>query len=229
MLPVHERFLTFQGEGVHLGRRAYFVRLFGCPLHCPWCDSAGTWHPQWVPKQVQRLSEAEIVGACSESCAEVLVVTGGEPAIHDLRLLTATAHDLDIHVHLETSGAFPLRGTFDWVTVSPKDQWAPDKPCLRENWLKADEFKFIIEKPEDIGWWALRFPDGDFSTKPRWLHPEWGRREDPELLRGITEYVKTMGDPWRAGWQLHKNYRADQLDAGSAPAVPLGGDLKRGY
>ena len=55
-LPIHERFFTWQGEGVHTGRSAYFIRLQGCPVKCPWCDSAGTWHPDWVPKDVEKIS-----------------------------------------------------------------------------------------------------------------------------------------------------------------------------
>src|SRR5690606_10755697 len=50
--PVHEQFHTWQGEGVHMGRSAYFIRTFGCPVKCPWCDSAGTWHPDHIPAKV---------------------------------------------------------------------------------------------------------------------------------------------------------------------------------
>ncbi|NER01051.1 MAG: radical SAM protein, partial [Cyanothece sp. SIO2G6] len=73
---------------MHLGRSAYFIRLFGCPVHCPWCDSAGTWHPDYVPKDIDRISPKALAEQAAASGAEFVVVTGGEPAIHDLGALT---------------------------------------------------------------------------------------------------------------------------------------------
>src|SRR5262245_11713972 len=119
--PVHERFHTFQGEGVHMGRPAFFVRTFGCPVHCPWCDSAGTWHPDWVlPDQVQKMTDVELVKEAEQGSPEFMVVTGGEPTVHDLAPLVNTCRENGLPVHLETSGAFALRAEFDWVTLSPK-------------------------------------------------------------------------------------------------------------
>ena len=54
-IPIHEVFYAFQGEGVHMGKSAFFIRTFGCPLHCPWCDSAGTWHKDFIPKQIDKI------------------------------------------------------------------------------------------------------------------------------------------------------------------------------
>jgi 6-pyruvoyltetrahydropterin/6-carboxytetrahydropterin synthase len=84
MLPIHEQFYTFQGEGAHSGRAAYFIRTFGCPVHCPWCDSAGTWHPDYIPKHIARLEPATLAAEVALTQAEFTVITGGEPAIHDL-------------------------------------------------------------------------------------------------------------------------------------------------
>jgi organic radical activating enzyme len=74
-LPVHEQFYSFQGEGCHAGRAAYFIRLFGCPVHCPWCDSAGTWHPDFTPKHIERLEVATLAAAAAASAAEFTVIT----------------------------------------------------------------------------------------------------------------------------------------------------------
>lgn len=145
-LPVHEQFHSWQGEGVHLGRSAYFIRLFGCPVHCPWCDSAGTWHPEYVPKNVEKASVSELVDKAKASGADFVVVTGGEPAIHDLRELTQLLRDTGLPVHLETSGAFEIRGKFDWITLSPKWQKLP----LAENLSRASEFKIIVENENSI-------------------------------------------------------------------------------
>lgn len=227
LLPIHERFATWQGEGVHMGRAAFFIRTFGCPVHCNFCDSAGTWHPNWIPKHVNRMSVEQLVDEALQAKG-VVVITGGEPAIHDLTELTLQLKLNGKKIHLETSGAFPIKGNFDWVTVSPK--W--DKLPLDVNIADADEFKFIIEHPDDVlKWWdyvqAHRYNTN--AMVPVWLHPEWSKRNDTSgVLDAITNAVKTFGDPFRAGWQLHKVYRADALDSRAATLVPLGGDPAKG-
>lgn len=227
MLPVHERFYTWQGEGVHMGKAAFFIRLFGCPMHCPWCDSAGTWHKDYVPKTIHRMEESDLVDEVLAAGAQMVVITGGEPAIHDLRPLTIKLKAAKIRVHLETSGAFPLQGFFDWITVSPKNKWA--KPVLLENVALASEFKLIIEDPADIPYWVGVLEKEMVGNQNIWLHPEWSRRNDPAVLNGITEYVKRQGGQMRAGYQMHKLYRADALDNRSATLAPLGGNPKLGY
>ncbi len=223
-LPVHERFYSWQGEGTHMGRAAYFIRLFGCPVHCPWCDSAGTWHPDFVPAKVARHSAAELAEFAAATKAEFAVITGGEPAIHDLTDLTAALRARGIPAHLETSGAFPLRGAFDWITLSPKWQALP----LEANLRAASEFKLIIEDEQSIEKW-IRHAGAYFGGKPVWLHPEWSQRGNPAVLESITRAVKERGAPLRAGYQLHKLYRADLLDPHSQPSAPLGGDVEKGY
>lgn len=214
-----------------MGRSAFFVRLHGCPQHCPWCDSAGTWHPDWLPKEVIKMTEEEILADISGSSwsnePDFIVVTGGEPAIFDLTEFTRQAHNVLRKVHLETSGAYEMKGSFDWVTVSPKDKWA--KPCTAENIALASEFKLIIETPDDLPYWANRLTRIQYKGQPIWLHPEWSRREDPHLLKAMVEYVKCVGSPYRIGWQLHKLYQADRLDNRSVAPVPLGGNPALGF
>ncbi|MFO8027631.1 MAG: 7-carboxy-7-deazaguanine synthase QueE [Opitutales bacterium] len=224
MLPVHEQFYSFQGEGAHAGKAAYFIRTYGCPVHCPWCDSAGTWHPDYVPEKVNRIKVDELVAAAAATRAEFVVVTGGEPAIHDLRPLVEALHAAGLRAHLETSGAFPIKGEFDWITLSPK-RW---KRPLHENPAKADEFKIIVDSPGAIEEYTVILAAA-LNERPVWLHPEWSLRDNPEILNGITDWVKAHGAPYRAGWQLHKPYQADILDPKSARAAPLGGDPARGY
>ncbi|MFP4166670.1 MAG: 7-carboxy-7-deazaguanine synthase QueE [Opitutales bacterium] len=229
MLPVHESFYTFQGEGAHAGRAAWFIRTFGCPVHCPWCDSAGTWHPDYTPAQIPRREEVELAAAAARTRAEFIVVTGGEPAIHNLRPLTDALHALDLKVHLETSGAFPIHGDFDWVTLSPKRWRLP----LAENIARSDEFKIIVDETNAIEEYRDILSAGGLDTATTqasiWLHPEWSLRDTPAILDGITEWVKKHGAPYRAGWQLHKNFSADLRDPGSRPAAPLGGNPEQGF
>jgi organic radical activating enzyme len=224
LYPVNETFLSWQGEGVHLGRKAFFVRLQGCPVKCAWCDSASTWHPQFVPKQVRKATADELAAEAKAASPEFVVLTGGEPCVHDLGPLLAALAAAGMPAHLETCGAYPIADGFAWVTVSPK--WA--KPPLPASLVRADEVKLIVEDPESIGRWTQAV-GGGWSCSHVWLHPEWSRRADPAVLRAITEQVKRYGAPYRAGWQVHKPYSADSLDPRARPPAPLGGDAQRGY
>lgn len=231
-LPIHECFFTFQGEGVHMGRPAFFIRTFGCPVHCPWCDSAGTWHPDFIPKDIARKTIDDLRIMVQESKAKTIVITGGEPAIHDLGELTRVLQQEEgCNVHLETSGAFPLRNDFDWVTLSPK-RW---KLPLMANVVTADEFKIIVSEAEDIPYyWKVLKESGLYSPynhkrRPIWLHPEWSKRDDPQVLGAICDMVKSQVADFRAGWQIHKLYKVDLKDPGSRTAVPLGGNPKLGF
>ncbi|MBD5779369.1 7-carboxy-7-deazaguanine synthase QueE [Pelagicoccus sp. NFK12] len=224
-LPVHERFHSWQGEGVHLGRSAFFIRLFGCPVHCPWCDSAGTWHPDYVPKNVERFTADQLADEASKSGAKFAVITGGEPTIHDLSDLTTALKERGIGRHIETCGGFPIRGDFDWITLSPKWQKLP----LMDNLPLASEFKLIVEDAESIGKWISTIGSSFSEGRPVWLHPEWSQHGNAEVLETITRCVKERGDPYRAGYQVHKLYRADLLDPNSRESAPLGGDESKGY
>lgn len=233
LYPVHEMFHSFQGEGANMGISAFFVRMFGCPVQCPWCDSAGTWHRDYVPSAIARRTAVEILQAYEESGAPMMVVTGGEPLIHNLEPLLVKFSERfhgGGYLAIETSGAFPLQlsapikefSTFAWFTVSPK-RW---KIPTRENLLLANEFKFIIERPDDIRYYTELVSEisGRLPSVPVWLHPEWSKRNDPEVLAAIVLAVKANGDMFRAGYQLHKIYQADSRDNRSVPPVPLGGN-----
>lgn len=217
-LPVHETFHTWQGEGCHLGRSAFFIRTQGCPVHCPWCDSAGTWHPDYVPSDIPRVAVDELTSAARQSGASFVVITGGEPTIHDLGPLCDALHQANLKVHLETCGAYPLRGEFDWITLSPK-WW---KLPLEENVRQANELKIIMEAPDTLDRW-LDVLGSWIQCNAVWLHPEWSQHTNPAVLAAINQAVKTQGDPYRAGYQLHKLYRVDAESPGTRPPVPLGG------
>ena len=227
--PVYERFYTWQGEGVHLGRAAYFIRLYGCPQACPWCDSAGTWHRDYRPEGVTLMSAEELAQAVRAESPDgaFVVVTGGEPILFDLAPLVEALHALGRRVHIETSGIAPLRGDLDWVTLSPKPfgQWP-----LPEVVARADEVKIIVHEPGDIRA-GLETLEGLREDTVIWLHPEWSRarERDAGVLNAITEAVKD--DPrLRAGYQMHKLYRADDLDVHSDKRlIPLGGNPGLGY
>lgn len=230
---IHEMFHTFQGEGKYTGRAAYFIRLFGCPLHCPWCDSAGTWHKDYAPAAVVSLTEVDILRILREeniNTDTLIVITGGEPCIYDLKPLVLHLNMAGGYiVMLETSGAFDTDAPFNWFTLSPKKAKLP----TLDNIKRADEIKLIIEEPEDIDYWYFKVvAHARLELLQRsgiLLHPEWTHREDPVVLEAILNAVKRMPKLYRAGYQLHKLYKADQYSPGSKPLVPLGGNPELGY
>jgi organic radical activating enzyme len=224
LYPVNETFLSWQGEGVHMGRKAFFIRLQGCPVKCSWCDSASTWHPQYVPKNIRKASPDELAKEAVESKPDFVVFTGGEPCVHDLVPLLNALKAVKLKVHLETCGAYMIPEGLDWVTVSPK--WA--KLPVAESLAKADEVKLIIEAADSAQKWTAAV-GGAWLAKSVWLHPEWSRRADSSILKAITDFVKANGAPYRAGWQVHKPYMADSLDARARPPAPLGGDPGLGF
>ncbi|UQN10263.1 7-carboxy-7-deazaguanine synthase QueE [Deinococcus sp. QL22] len=227
--PVYERFYTWQGEGVHLGRAAYFIRLYGCPQACPWCDSAGTWHKDYRPAGVTLMSDTDLAEVVRQDSPDgaVVVITGGEPILFDLAPLVDALHALGRRVHLETSGIAPLRGDIDWVTLSPKPfgQW-PEASVVAQ----ASEVKIIVHDPADIAA-GLDTLTGLREDAVIWLHPEWSkaRERDMGVLNAITDAVKA-NPRLRAGYQMHKLYRADDLDVHSDKRlIPLGGNAQLGY
>ena len=212
---VNEHFYTFQGEGVHMGRASYFIRLQGCDQACVWCDAASTWHKNWKPKNLWKGTANETAALAGE--VGRVVITGGEPCLYDLDPLVLA---LDREVAIETAGHKPLPVVPCWITLSPK----PDGILpLPDSVRRADEFKVIVTGKDTLDR-SLASLDGRRKDAPIWLHPEWGRRQDAEVIRLIVDTVKEMGDPFRAGWQVHKNYMADLMDKNSRKEyVPLGG------
>lgn len=235
---VNEHFATFQGEGFAMGLPAYFVRLHGCDQSCHFCDSAGTWHPGFKSTH-PRYSAKEVADLVAEGVDRefgkhflippFVVLTGGEPTLYNLEPLIDALHDGGFGVHLETAGHHPLPQNVDFVTVSPKPF---AKPPLPESVFRANEFKLIVEGKQSLHDSLKAIDHQRQGLSPIWLHPEWSKREDPEVLNLIIETVKNPPMPgiFRAGWQVHKLYRVDQLDPNADKRrIPLGGLEKNGY
>lgn len=220
---VNEILRTFQGEGVHVGKACGFVRLQGCDQSCPWCDSAGTWHPKYKTDK-PKMSAELVLNAVGN--VPMLVVTGGEPTLWDLRELCNEAHKRGMKVHLETAGHHQIRGNVDWVTVSPKPFAAKPLPSVVG---QADEFKIIVDSEQALHD-GLACIEGRSPESVVWLHPEWSKRNDQAILNLITTVVIQGNGKYRAGWQMHKNYMADRLSPyGEKRLIPLGGNEELGY
>lgn len=190
--PVMEHFYTLQGEGAWSGHAAYFIRLGGCDVGCVWCDVKDSWDASAHPA-----SEAGYLAkTAASSGTEICVVTGGEPAMYDLFPLTGSLHQAGLRTHIETSGAYPLTGDFDWVCVSPKKF----KPPIEEVLCKADEFKVVVFHPSDIEW-AQQFIRHLKPGCRLYLQPEWGRAE--KVIPLLIEFIKSNPD-WILSLQTHK-------------------------
>lgn len=146
---------------------------------------------------------AEQIGQIRPTPA-LVVLTGGEPALYDLKPLVSRLRDFVTCVCIETSGCLPLRGDFDWVTVSPKLKMPPRPDVLR----RAGEVKIIVEKPADISAHLELIQDHIRPSTMVWLHPEWSHREDKAVLDAILVAVRHGHGFLRAGWQVHKLYSA---------------------
>ena len=191
-LPVMEHFYTIQGEGYYQGRAAYFVRLGGCDVGCPWCDVKESWDASIHPQ----MSVQEIIDQVVDSGAKICIITGGEPLMYDLHELTAALRVNNIRSHVETSGAYPARGEFDWITVSPKRY----KPPVESILPLASELKVVINHRNDFRW-AEQYAARVSRDCKLYLSPEWEQQEEmaPEMI----EYVKEH-QQWEISLQIHK-------------------------
>ncbi|PWW09849.1 MULTISPECIES: 7-carboxy-7-deazaguanine synthase QueE [Pseudidiomarina] len=165
--PINEIFQTIQGEGVFTGVPAIFIRLQGCPVGCPWCDTQHTWY-QHQERQVA-LSEVVEKAAPSDTWAGVtaasivaelqqrgyqakhVVITGGEPAMYDLRELATALEHNGYQLQIETSGTFAIQTSADtWVTVSPKLNM-PGGYLVRPDCMqRANEIKYPVAMQKHI-------------------------------------------------------------------------------
>ncbi len=194
-LPLIQEFYTIQGEGYHTGKAAYFIRIGGCDIGCSWCDTKVSWNAD-----IHSLAETEdIIEKAFLSEAKSIVVTGGEPLSYDLDYLCKKANEKKLETFIETSGAYPMSGKWDWVCLSPKKQ----KPPLPENYLAADELKVIIFDDDDLIW-AEACSEKVSENCKLYLQPEWSRRE--ENTPKIIDYVKKH-PKWNLSVQLHKYLR----------------------
>jgi organic radical activating enzyme len=191
-LPVMEQFYTLQGEGVYSGCPAYFIRLAGCDVGCVWCDVKESWNASDHPKKEISVLVEEVM----ESGANRVIITGGEPLMHNLDTLTRLLREKGIKTHIETSGTHPLSGEWDWITFSPKKFKKPTEEIFQV----ANELKVIVFHPSDIQW-AVELSDRVAEGCQNLLQPEWERQDD--VLPIIMAHL-TQNPTWRLSLQTHK-------------------------
>ena len=174
-----ELFYSIQGEGMHTGKAAFFIRLAGCDVGCHWCDVKESWDENMHPL----MDINGLAREAKESGAPIVIVTGGEPTIYPLDKLTEALKKEGLAVHLETSGAYAITGNFDWICVSPKKTKAP----LKESLKSADELKVVIYNKDDFNW-AEKNALGIKEKCKLFLQPEWSKSDT--VMPWITEYIK---------------------------------------
>lgn len=192
MLPLVEEFYTIQGEGYHTGKAAYFIRIGGCDVGCSWCDTKFSWNADLHPV----VPAEQIIANVLAHPAAAVVVTGGEPLMVNMDYLTGKLKEKGIETFLETSGAYPLSGDWDWICFSPKKTYPPQEKIFE----KAHELKMIVTAEEDLEW-ALENARKVNPECKLYLQPEWSKRE--AILPVIIEFAK-KNPRWMISLQSHK-------------------------
>jgi 7-carboxy-7-deazaguanine synthase len=191
LLPLMEAFYTLQGEGYHKGSAAFFIRIGGCDVGCHWCDVKESWDANLHPP-----TPIEHIVNQAKQYSDTVVVTGGEPLMWNMDPLCKALHGQGMQVHIETSGAYALTGTWNWFCLSPKKNKRP----LQAAYDYADELKVIIYNKDDFKFAEEQAAQVAPNCK-LFLQPEWSRRE--KVMPLIVDYV--LANPkWKASLQTHK-------------------------
>lgn len=176
-LVVNEIFYSLQGEGFHTGTPAVFVRLAGCNLRCPFCDTDHTGG--------RSMTIDEIIGKISQYPATTVILTGGEPSLQDIAPLIDALHDEGRRVHIETNGTRKLPATIDWVTCSPKE----GAPVVLD---RCDELK-VVYTGQDVEALVATVPASYYFLQP------CSGLNTCEVVDYILEHPQ-----WRLSLQTHK-------------------------
>lgn len=190
-LPLMEAFYTLQGEGFHKGSAAYFIRIGGCDVGCHWCDVKESWDAEKHPP-----TAIDTIVREAKKYSDTIVITGGEPLMWDMTPLTTALKEAGLKIHIETSGAYPITGHWDWFCLSPKKNKQPTPDA----YTRADELKVIVYNKDDF-----RFAEEQAQKVGEdcvlYLQPEWSRRE--EMMPLMVDYV--LKNPhWKVSLQTHK-------------------------
>jgi organic radical activating enzyme len=195
LLPLMEEFYTIQGEGYNTGKAAYFIRVGGCDVGCHWCDVKESWDASLHPlTNVDSIIEHVILHP-----AKAVVVTGGEPSMYPMQYITNELKKNNIQTFIETSGAYPLSGNWDWICLSPKKTMHP----LPEIFKTAHELKIIIHNKNDFEWAEQnRKKCLEAGNECHFfLQPEWSKATT--IMPLIVDYVM-LNPAWKVSLQTHK-------------------------
>ncbi len=192
MLPIMEEFYTIQGEGFNAGEAAYFIRIGGCDVGCRWCDVKESWDTGLHPLT----STDSVVHNALQHPSKAVVVTGGEPLMYNMNFLCDKLKENGVKIYLETSGAYPLSGSWDWICLSPKKNSFPVGNITQ----KTNELKVIIFNESDLAW-AEQSAAQVHDDCVLFLQPEWSRAKymTPVIIDYVMKYPR-----WKISLQSHK-------------------------
>ncbi len=215
-LRVNEIFETIQGEATYTGTPSIFVRLQGCPVGCPWCDTKHTWEsapldeidPEQMLRKVNdaptwaKITDRALTDYIGQLKSRHVVITGGEPCIYDLTGITEKLiMEARRSVQIETSGTHEIRcHPKSWVTVSPKVGMPGGFTVRKDALLRANEIKMPIGKPDDIE--TLQIVLGEMPDRlppPVWLQPLSKSIKATDLC-----YEAAREHGWQVSIQAHK-------------------------
>ncbi|MBL6964483.1 MAG: 7-carboxy-7-deazaguanine synthase QueE [Bacteroidetes bacterium] len=191
-IPVNEIFYSIQGEGFHHGCPAFFIRFAGCDIGCIWCDSKDGWSVE----ESHFMPVEHIVNEAVSSDIGMVIITGGEPLIYNLQNLTEKLNQNKKKIHIETSGAYPLFASFDWLTLSPKKVKLP----LESYYSLANELKIIVNDESDLNF-AQSQAKKIGTACHLFLQPQWNQLKI--MLPKIMDFIKANPE-WRLSLQNHK-------------------------
>ena len=211
---VNEIFETIQGEATYTGTPAVFVRLQGCPVGCPWCDTKHTWDVELekqIPPTIMFLKEEDastfakfsvedLMECLDQFQARHIVLTGGEPCIYNLEAHTKAICDSGRTCQIETSGTFPIRvDDRCWVTLSPKIDMPGGLEVLKEAYDRANEVKFPMGKEGDYNKIAEQVMKWMRDDCVLWLQPlSQSPKATALCIKTATEHN------WKVSIQTHK-------------------------
>lgn len=218
-LVVNEVFESIQGEGAFTGVPSIFVRLQGCPVGCPWCDTKHTWETK-----PDKLRDADVIMRQNQDTEEYfqanedslfglfkdygyqarhIVLTGGEPCMFDLHALTERAIALGFSVQIETSGTFAIRCSDDtWVTLSPKVNMKGGYEVLDDALYRANEIKHPVamqKHVEELDALLVKLNPNERKMPLIYLQPISMQKRATELA-----VATCIERNWRLSVQTHK-------------------------
>lgn len=216
MLKVAEVFRSVQGEGFWTGTPAAFIRLQGCGVGCPWCDTPYTWKQAPAPVAFEALIQAppespimaevepqELAQWVERQRVRHVVVTGGEPFEQDLEALLARLGADGCFVQVETSGTVGVPhttlGQTDWITVSPKVGMPGGRQVDPRMLDLADEIKMPVGRDRDLAVLLDLLGRRHGDPVPVWLQP---LSQSPAATRLCIDAAALHG--WRVSLQTHK-------------------------
>ncbi|WP_341734200.1 7-carboxy-7-deazaguanine synthase QueE [Microcoleus sp. EPA2] len=195
--PIHETFQsTVQGEGYWTGTLVDFIRLAGCPVRCPWCDTGYSNGGKGLPAVSQSIAQL-----LAQLQSKRVVITGGEPFIHrDLPELIQALLAADKQVSIETSGAYWLDVSPQaWITLSPKEHVSPKYPVQELFWSRANEIKLVVSTGKEVEFYHKHLALN--VDIPVFLQPEWNSKD--AAIPIILELLK-QNPNYRLSLQTHK-------------------------